>query len=58
MVTSLFVGRAKDRRMAYHRPMAASRPVEVRQHLIAALRADLVGPFLPESGFPRSRSQM
>ncbi|HJX54398.1 MAG TPA: DISARM system helicase DrmA [Polyangia bacterium] len=35
--------------------MAASRPVEVRQHLIAALRADLVGPFLPESGdSPRS----
>jgi hypothetical protein len=35
--------------------MAAPRPVEVRQHLIAALHADLVGPFLPESGDgPRS----
>jgi len=35
--------------------MPASRPVEVRQHLIAALHADLVGPFLPESGDgPRS----
>ena len=29
--------------------MTTSRPVEVRQHLIAALRADLVGPFLPEA---------
>src|ERR1039457_2537245 len=41
---------------AYHRQtMTTSRPVEVRQHLIAALRADLVGPFLPEaSDGPRS----
>ncbi len=44
--------------MSYYRSMAATHPVEVRAHLVAALHADLVGPFVPESVGGRSEEDL